>query len=93
MSDYDKAKQHGLTQIGRWSEDKEHHPMSMRLVQFLADHDFHDYNDYFCWKFGGDGDNGETLAFQMDAFFELLDAEAEAEAKKLKQALGDSRNS
>lgn len=72
MSDYDKAKQHGLTHISRWSEGKEHHPMSVRLVQFLADHDFHDYNDYFCWKFGGDGDNGETLAFQMDAFLNCL---------------------
>jgi hypothetical protein len=31
--------------------------------------------DYFCWKTGGDGDNGETLMYQMDAFFELFDLE------------------
>jgi hypothetical protein len=73
MNDYEKAKEAGLTQGDRWSEGREHHPMSERLVRFLTEHDFNDYGDYFCWKFGGDGDNGETLAFQMDAFFELLD--------------------
>lgn len=73
MNDYEKAKEAGLTQGDRWSEGKCHHPMSDRLMRFLVDHDFNDYDDYFCWKFGGDGDNGETLAFQMDAFFELLE--------------------
>jgi hypothetical protein len=43
-------------------------------MEFLAEHDFNDYKDHFCWKLGGDGDNGETLMFQMDSFFELLDA-------------------
>lgn len=49
--------------------------MSERIVRFLVEHDFHDYGDYFCWKFGGDGDNGETLVYQLDAFFESLDKE------------------
>ena len=44
-------------------------------MAFLSEHDFLDYNDYFCWKVGGDGDNGESLMYQMDAFFELLDRE------------------
>ena len=39
-------------------------------MSFLMDHDFNDYEDHFCWKKGGDGDNGETLMFQMDPFFE-----------------------
>jgi hypothetical protein len=49
--------------------------MSERLARFLAEHDLRDYGDYFCWKTGGggDGDNGETLMYQMDAFFEMLD--------------------
>ena len=42
-------------------------------MRFLSDHDHHDYQGYFDWEMGGDGDNGETLAFQMDAFFELLE--------------------
>lgn len=37
------------------------------------EHDFNDYDDHFCWKKGGDGDNWETLMYQMDAFFELMD--------------------
>lgn len=52
-----------------------HHPMSKRLMEFLFHHDWKDYNCYFDWSYGGDGDNGETLMFEMDAFFELLDQE------------------
>ena len=29
----------------------------------------------FYWKQGGDGDNGEALMYELDAFFELLDIE------------------
>jgi len=75
MSDYEKAKSLGLTDIDRWGEGRDHHPMSIRLMKFLAKHDFNEYSDSFCWEFGGDGDNGETLAFEMDAFFEMLDKE------------------
>jgi len=78
LKDYAKAKELGLTSIDRWGEGREHHPMSERLVRFLAEHDFNDYGDTFQWGVGGDGDNGETLAFEMDAFFEMLDAPAEA---------------
>jgi len=73
MSDYKKACEFELTKIDRWSNGIEHHPMSERLMEFLIEHDFNDYNDYFCWKKGGDGDNGETMMYQMDAFFELLE--------------------
>ena len=71
--DYQKADELGLTELDRWGKGIDHHPMSERLVRFLQDHDHHDYNDYFDWRVGGDGDNGETLMFQMDAFFEMLD--------------------
>lgn len=73
MDDYEKAKELGLTSGDRWSEGKTHHPMSERLVRFLAKHDLNDYGDCFQWSVGGDGDNGETLMYQMDAFFEMLD--------------------
>jgi hypothetical protein len=75
MTDYEKAKAANKTTIDRWGQGVEHHPMSMRLMKFLSDHDFHDYNDYFGWNMGGDGDNGETLMYEMDAFFETLDLE------------------
>jgi len=71
--DYIKAKELGLTQQNRWEEGISHHPMSERLMRFLADHDLYDYDDYFCWKTGGDGDNGESLMYEMDAFFEMID--------------------
>jgi hypothetical protein len=56
-------------------EGLDHHPMSERLMAFLAEHDLRDFGDYFCWKTGGDGDNGEELMYQMDAFFEMMDKE------------------
>ena len=51
--------------------------MSERIMAFIMEHDFNDYDDHFCWKKGGDGDNGETLMYQLDAFFELLDKNKE----------------
>lgn len=71
--DYEAAKAAGLTQKDRWSEGIDHHPMSERLMAFLSEHDMKDFGMYFDWRTGGDGDNGETLMYQMDAFFELLD--------------------
>ena len=72
LDDYQKAKSAGLTGVDRWGEGRDHHPMSYRMMAFLKQHDFNDHADYFCWKTGGDGDNGEMLMFQMDAFFEML---------------------
>lgn len=71
--DYSVAKELGLISLDRWDKGIKHHPMSERLAQFIELHDFNDYNDYFCWSIGGDGDNGETLMYEMDAFFEMLD--------------------
>ena len=71
MSDYDKAKAAGLTH----RRGHGHHPMSIRVVEFLIEHDLRDYGDYFQWKLGGDGDNGEMLVSQLDAFFGVLEAE------------------
>ena len=70
MSDYDEAKKLGYTELDRWERGIPHHEESERLMAFIADHDFHDYDDHFCWKIGGDGDNGETLMYIMDAYFE-----------------------
>lgn len=72
MTDYEKAKAAGLTDTDRWGEGIDHHPMSLRLMKFLKEHDMKDYGMYFDWSTGGDGDNGETLMYQMDAFFETL---------------------
>lgn len=72
-TDYVKARELGVTSIDRWNEGISHHPMSERIMDFLKAHDFIDYDDYFCWKSGGDGDNGENLMYELDAFFEMID--------------------
>lgn len=59
----------------RWEKGVEHHPESERLFKELAELDFKYNDDYFCWKSGGDGDNGETLMFLLDMIFERRDAE------------------
>jgi hypothetical protein len=58
----------------RWEEGIDHHPESERLFKELAAIDFEHCNDYFYWKSGGDGDNGETLMYQLDIIFERRDA-------------------
>jgi hypothetical protein len=50
-------------------------------MEFLQEHDAEDYDMAFDWKTGGDGDNGETLMYQMDAFFEMLDKAHESHPK------------
>ena len=53
----------------RWQNDIEHHPLSEKLMKWMMDVDFNT-GDSLCLKTGGDGDNGETLMFLMDGFFE-----------------------
>lgn len=57
----------------RWENGMDHHPMSKRLMNFLSHYDFAFQEDAFCWKIGGDGDNGELLMYELDVFFEILD--------------------
>lgn len=65
---FNKEKTHD-----RWENGIPHHSKSKELMEFISEIDFNVYGDYFCWKTGGDGDNGETLMYQMDAFFEAKD--------------------
>lgn len=52
--------------LDRWGSGADHHPKSIELSNFLAEIDFYS----LCLKFGGDGDNGETLRYLLDAWFE-----------------------
>ena len=58
----------------RWEEGIDHHPKSEHLMAALMKIDYELCNDYFCWKKGGDGDNGETLMYELDIYFECIDA-------------------
>jgi len=57
----------------RWENGTPHHPKSIKLFKSIETIDFELVGDYFRWKSGGDGDNGETLMYEMDIYFELED--------------------
>lgn len=54
----------------RWQEGTDHHPESTALYKRIADLDFKHGGDFFCFKSGGDGDNGEHLMYLLDIIFE-----------------------
>jgi len=62
----------------RWEEGIFHHPKSEALMERIMDVDFIFCNDHFCWKKGGDGDNGETLMYLLDIIFEEDDNKEES---------------
>lgn len=61
----------------RWERGVPHHPESARLYKEISDLDFA-HGDVFCFKQGGDGDNGEHLMYLLDMIFEKRDRDKEA---------------
>lgn len=57
----------------RWEQGIDHHPEAERIFELIKDSDWAFGNDYFCWKDGGDGDNGECLKFALSVLLELRD--------------------
>jgi len=57
----------------RWENGTPHHPKSEELFKALARIDFELGGDFFGWKSGGDGDNGEHFMYELDIYFEQLD--------------------
>ena len=57
----------------RWEQDYDHHPKSEALLGIIGYLDVKFCGEYFDWKTGGDGDNGETLMFLFDILFEAQD--------------------
>jgi hypothetical protein len=57
----------------RWEKGTAHNPKSEELFDRIAEIDFECQDDLFCWKSGGDGDNGESLMYLLDIFFEEKD--------------------
>jgi hypothetical protein len=54
----------------RWQKGIPHNPKSIKLAQAIGEIDYKFGGDYFYFKFGGDGDNGEHLTFLLDILFE-----------------------
>ena len=54
----------------RWEDGLPHHPDSEKVYMLIAEADEKYGNDFFCFKSGGDGDNGEHLMYLLDIIFE-----------------------
>lgn len=67
----------------RWEQGLPHHADSVSLYKRLAAADLALCNDYFCFKSGGDGDNGEILMYLLDVIFEARDNGESKELDKL----------
>jgi hypothetical protein len=57
----------------RWENGINHHPKSIELMEALMKIDYDLCDDFFCWKMGGAGDNGEFLMYELDIYFESKD--------------------
>lgn len=57
-----------MVDIQDYGMAKEHNPKSKELYNFISDLDFAN-GDFFCFKSGGDGDNGECLMDLLDCYF------------------------
>ena len=53
----------------RWEQGIDHDPRTIELYKHIAKVDFEECGDTFCFKSGGDGDNGEHLMFLIDDYF------------------------
>ena len=62
-----------MTPDERWEAGIPHDPRSEELYKELADLDWKYGGDSFCFKSGGDGDNGEQLMYLLDMYFEKKD--------------------
>lgn len=53
----------------RWEKGIDHDERSKEAFEFIKEYDFRFCNDFFCFKSGGDGDNGEHLMYLLDEYF------------------------
>lgn len=61
--------EHNLPKIDNYGIAKSHHVKSKEIYDFISETDFAN-GDAFCFKKGGDGDNGEMLMDLLDAYFQ-----------------------
>jgi len=58
-----------LDVISRWEKGIPHNPKSVLIYKELKSIDFNYGGDFFGFKSGGDGDNGEHLMYLLDIYF------------------------
>lgn len=64
-----KSADQQLTVDERWEQGIDHDPRSIEIFRAIEEIDLKENGDYFCWKSGGDGDNGEALMYLLDCYF------------------------
>lgn len=69
----------------RWEDGVPHDPRTKTLFEGVADLDFRLNSDFFCWKWGGDGDNGEVFMFVLDEYLQRRDEANETLAEHLNE--------
>jgi len=57
--------------LRRWEEGVPHDTRSIAIYKSIEELDFEIGGDSFCFKSGGDGDNGEHLMYLLDIHFYL----------------------
>lgn len=57
-----------MTPEERWEQGIPHHSKSEEVEAVIKRLD-----TYGCYKFGGDGDNGEEILYMLDVYFEEQD--------------------
>lgn len=58
----------GIKTLGFAVDD--HDPRAIEIYRFIENMDYEN-GDYFCFKSGGDGDNGELILAYLDEFFAM----------------------
>lgn len=57
----------------RWEEGMDHHPESEKVIRAMALVDYKLCGLALDISTGGDGDNGETMMYMLDIYFEAMD--------------------
>lgn len=72
----ERAKEAGIEVDinARWEQGISHHEKANEIAKAVFELDWLINDDYFCWKYGGDGDNGEALLYLLSVYFEMKDA-------------------
>lgn len=63
-----------MTPDERWEQGIPHDPRSEKIARGIAKID-RENGDELDLRFGGDGDNGETLMYLLDCYFAEMDKE------------------
>lgn len=78
-SKVEKAEPKVLTPEERWEQGIDHDDRSVALVDALSEIDEKYNKGNVDIRVGGDGDNGEELAYLLDIYFEQQDAKKKAD--------------